>query len=252
MLKVLDLFSGIGGFSLGLERTGGFETIAFCEIDKFCQKVLKKHWPDVPIYEDIKELDGKSIKADVITGGFPCQDISIAGNQAGIGGSRSGLWSELCRIISEVRPQYAIVENVTALLSGDRGRWFGRVLGDLAEIGYDTEWHCIPASAIGAPHRRDRIWIIAYPRRKQWSLPLLSRHDVTEAKRRSTTVWRKNREFSQMASVGYEIYLKRMDKSKSARVDDGIPDWIYRLKACGNSVVPQIPELIGRAILNYD
>ena len=167
-MKVLDLFSGIGGFSLGLERAG-FETVAFCEIEEYPRKVLKKHWPDVPIYEDVRNVTREQLEADgigridVITGGFPCQDISVAGKQAGITGERSGLWGELARIISEVRPRYAIVENVTALLSGDRGGWFGRVLGDLAEIGYDCEWHCIPASELGAHHHRDRVWIIAYP-----------------------------------------------------------------------------------------
>lgn len=133
-LKVLDLFSGIGGFSLGLERTGGFETVAFCEIEKYPQKVLAKHWPGVPIYEDVKELTKKQLDTDgitgidVITGGFPCQDLSVAGKQEGIEAGRSGLWSELCRIISDIRPRYAIVENVTALISGDNGRWFGKFL----------------------------------------------------------------------------------------------------------------------------
>ena len=160
-MRVLDLFSGIGGFSLGLERAG-FETVAFCEIDKKCHKVLNKHWPDVPIFEDVctltKELlDERGITVDVICGGFPCQDISLAGKGAGIEGERSGLWTEYARIISELRPKFVIVENVAALLS----RGLDRVLGDLAEIGYDAEWHCIPASAVGAPHRRDRIWIVA-------------------------------------------------------------------------------------------
>ena len=169
MLKVLDLFSGIGGFSLGLERTGGFETVAFCEIEKFPQKVLAKHWPEVPIYEDVRNVTAKQLRSDgiipnVITGGFPCQDISVAGNQKGMGeGTRSGLWSECARLVGEIRPRYAIFENVTALLSGDNGRWFQRVLFDLSEVGYDAEWHCIPASELGANHHRDRVWIIAYP-----------------------------------------------------------------------------------------
>ena len=170
-LRVLDLFSGIGGFSLGLERTGGFETVAFCEIEDYPRRVLKKHWPGVPIYEDVRDITADQLRADgiaadVITGGFPCQDISTAGRQAGITAERSGLWSELCRIIGEVRPRYAIVENVSNLLSGpgeQRGGWFGVVLADLAEVGFDAEWHCIPASAVGAPHIRDRVWIIAYP-----------------------------------------------------------------------------------------
>ena len=159
-MRVLDLFSGIGGFSLGLERAG-METIAFCEIEPFCRKVLKKHWPDVPIYDDVRKLTNERLRTDgifpdIITGGFPCQDISNAGNQAGIEeGTRSGLWSECARLLREVRPNYAIFENVPALISGDQGRWFQRVLWDISEVGYDAEWHCIPASALGASHRRD-------------------------------------------------------------------------------------------------
>jgi DNA (cytosine-5)-methyltransferase 1 len=163
-LQVLDLFSGIGGFSLGLERTGGFKTVAFCEIEPFPRKVLVKHWPEVPQYEDVRTLTAERLAADgiavdVICGGFPCQDISTAGKGAGLAGERSGLWREIARLVGELRPSYVIVENVSALL----GRGLGTVLGDLAEIGYDAEWHCIPASHVGAPHRRDRIWIVAYP-----------------------------------------------------------------------------------------
>ena len=141
-LRVLDLFSGIGGFSLGLERTGGFETVAFCEIEPFPRKVLAKHWPEVPCYEDVRTLTADALardgitKIDVITGGFPCQDLSVAGKRAGLGeGTRSGLWSEIVRLIGELRPGYLIVENVANLLAGPsekRGGWFGRVLGDLA------------------------------------------------------------------------------------------------------------------------
>jgi len=162
--KVLDLFSGIGGFSLGLQNTGGFETVAFCEIEPFCHKVLKKHWQDVPIYNDIKELNYDTLQADgieptVITGGFPCQDISVAGEQKGIIGERSSLWSEYARLIEDVRPTWAIIENVPTL----RSKGLTLVLQNLSEIGYNAEWHCIPCSSIGGLHRRDRIWIIAYP-----------------------------------------------------------------------------------------
>jgi len=171
MLRVLDLFSGIGGFSLGLERTGGFQTVAFCEINSFCRGVLAKQWAGVPIYDDVQNLDAATLRrdgiaVDVITGGFPCQDLSWAGKRAGIEGEKSGLWSELARLIGDVRPRYAIVENVTNLLGGPsekRGGWFGRVLGDLAAIGYDACWDCIPAASVGAPHVRDRVWIIAKP-----------------------------------------------------------------------------------------
>lgn len=150
-LRLLDLFSGIGGFSLGLERSGGFRTVAFCEIEPFPRRVLAKHWPGVPIYHDIRTLTADllardGIGVDAICGGFPCQDISLAGKGAGIAGTRSGLWSEYARIVGELRPRVVVVENVTALLI----RGLDRVLGDLAALGYDAQWHCIPASYVGA------------------------------------------------------------------------------------------------------
>jgi DNA (cytosine-5)-methyltransferase 1 len=186
-LRVLDLFSGIGGFSLGLERTGGFETVAFCEIEPFPRKVLSKHWPEVPIYEDVRTLTGDTlardgIAVDVITGGFPCQDLSVAGKRAGLGeGTRSGLWSEIVRLIGDLSPRYVIVENVANLLSGPRGKrggWFGRVLGDLAECGYDAEWENIPAAAVGLPHLRERAWFMAYPKQKQRTFPIFSGYEL--------------------------------------------------------------------------
>ena len=138
-MKVLDLFSGIGGFSLGLERAG-METVAFCEIDTFCQKVLRKHWPGIPIFEDVRSLDYDGA-VDVICGGFPCQDLSTSGKQSGIEGNRSGLWAEMFRIISSLQPKYIIIENVANLLNGEKGRWFAKLLNDLASVGYDAEWH---------------------------------------------------------------------------------------------------------------
>ena len=161
-LSVFDVFSGIGGFSLGLEKAG-MQTVAFCEINPFCQKILKKHWTSVPVFSDVSALTAEDFtslpKIDVIAGGFPCQDISCAGKQIGISGKRSGLWKEFRRLIHAIKPSYAIIENVANL----RGNGLITVLQDLWEIGYNAEWHCIPASAIGALHRRDRIWIIAYP-----------------------------------------------------------------------------------------
>ncbi len=161
-MRLLDLFSGIGGFSLGLERAG-FRTVAFCEIEPYPRAVLAKHWPGVPIYEDIRTLSADvlerdGIAVDAICGGFPCQDLSHAGKRAGLEGERSGLWGEYRRLIGEIRPRFVIVENVPGLLS----LGMGTVLGDLSALGYDAVWDCVPASALGAPHRRDRVWIVAH------------------------------------------------------------------------------------------
>lgn len=156
-LTVGSLFSGIGGFDLGLERAG-MRVIWQSEIDPYASAVLRKHWPHVPNHGDIRTITAGTVeRPDVLCGGFPCQDISNAGKRAGIDGDRSGLWSEYARVIGELRPRYVLVENVAALL----GRGLERVLGDLAALGFDAEWHCIPASAVGAPHLRDRIWIVA-------------------------------------------------------------------------------------------
>ena len=174
----IDLFSGIGGFALAA-RWAGLETIAFCENDPYCKKVLRKHWPDVPIHDDITKLDGTGFRdIFLITGGFPCQDISIAGKGAGIDGERSGLWTELHRIISEVRPRFALVENVPALTF----RGGTRVIGDLAEIGYDAEWQIVGADDVGAPHKRKRIWIVAYSDGSRWNTQSLSRTICTGGK----------------------------------------------------------------------
>ena len=160
-MKVLDLFSGIGGFALGLQRAG-FTTKYFCEIDPYCRQVLAKHWPNVSCFEDVRTLRGADLgPIDLICGGFPCQDISLAGKGAGLSGSRSGLWSEYARLIGEVRPKYVLIENVAVL----RSRGLDQVLREIAALGYDAEWHCIPACAVGAPHRRDRVWIVAGPHR---------------------------------------------------------------------------------------
>ena len=266
-MKVLDLFSGIGGFSLGLERAG-MTTVAFCEIDKKAQQVLRKHWPNVPIFEDVctltKELlDERGITIDVICGGFPCQDISLAGKGAGIEGERSGLWTEYARIISELRPKFVIVENVSALLS----RGLDRVLGDLAEIGYDAEWHCIPASAVGAPHRRDRIWIVAYPNansihgRSKSQFPDNSggekicdefgglRSNVADALREGLE---RQWQIACGASAEHENVGNACwwaVEPDVGRVAHGVPARVDRLRQLGNAVIPQIPEMIGRAIM---
>ncbi len=159
-LSVLDLFSGIGGFSLGLESTGKFKTIGFCEKDKFCQKVLQKHWQDTPIYEDIKKLDGTKIKADVITGGFPCQSISIAGKQKGKNDDRF-LFPEMLRVIKETQARWVIGENVQNLLNISNGEILQGIHNDLESIGYEVQTFSISASSQGAWHKRSRVWIVA-------------------------------------------------------------------------------------------
>lgn len=228
-MKILDLFSGVGGFSVGLEKAG-METVAFCEIDKKAKLVLQKHWPSVPIFEDVEKLKGEDVgTVDVICGGFPCQDLSTAGTGKGLAGARSGLWFEFQRLINEIKPKYAIIENVSVL----RSRGLETVLRSLAEIGYDAQWHCISAASIGAPHQRDRVWIIAYP-------------NVSLSKGRSLS--------SRIHEEHAIVVSKDWWKSSSClhRVDDGVPKRVDRLKQLGNAVVPLIPELIGRAIMKVE
>ena len=237
-LRVLDIFSGLGGFSLGLERTGGFETVAFCEIEPFPRKILAKHWPGVPCYEDVTKLTGQQLAADgiavhAICGGFPCQDLSTSGSGLGLDGERSGLWREYFRLICEIRPSYVIVENSPELLDG----WLGDILGSLASVGYNAEWHCIPASHVGAPHSRDRVWIIAYPVSKRQSKSgrlINSIRPTPEAYREADRLVH----FFQGATVPFVC-----------GGHDGLSGSVEQLKALGNAVVPQIPELIGHAIL---
>lgn len=158
MLKVLDLFSGIGGFSLGLERTGGFETVAFCEIEPFPRRVLAKHWPEVPIFQDVRKLTGADIgPVDVICGGYPCQPFSTAGKRQGAADDRH-LWPEFMRLVAELRPAWVIGENVAGHIS----MGLDDVLADLEAEGYACRTFVIPACAVGASHRRDRVWTLAH------------------------------------------------------------------------------------------
>jgi DNA (cytosine-5)-methyltransferase 1 len=221
--------------------------------------VLKKHWPEVPCYHDVRELTADvlrrdGIAVDVICGGFPCQDISSAGSKAGIKGQRSGLWAHYARLVREIRPKFIIVENVAALLA----RGMGTVLGDLAEIRYDAQWQGIPASFLGAPHGRDRIWIIAYPNNE--GEPVSSVHD--EARRlpadgdavHPERAWTEvsvhlARAWWQQERLSWDRVWPDEDSPMGVGVDDGLPERLDRLKSLGNAVVPQIPELIGNAIL---
>jgi DNA (cytosine-5)-methyltransferase 1 len=235
-------------FSLGLERSGGFKTMAFCEIDPYCRAVLKKHWPDVPCYDDIRNLTAETLRrdgiaVDAICGGFPCQDISIAGKGAGIGGERSGLWSEYARLIGEIRPRYVIVENVAALL----GRGMGDVFGNLAALGYDAEWDTVPASELGAPHRRERVWIVAYAPgdRLQRKLRQALAQEMDDISSQALGPWHG-------PGNPFEQWSELLAKPSIRRMADGVPSTLDirpRLRVYGNAVVPQIPEIIGRAIL---
>ena len=280
MMKHLDLFSGIGGFALGLQRTGGFKTVAFCDFDPKTHLVLKKNFPGVPIFNDVKTLKGEDVgTVDIVTGGFPCQDLSVAGKGAGLAGERSGLWYEMHRIIKETKPKWVIAENVSAL----RSKGLDEVLWSLAQIGYDAEWHCIPASAVGAPHRRDRIWIVAYPNLhdgRSWS-SAQSHQRETRVELGSSSAGFIEREtqppMTYTSCEGWEGRLHRwanaqrqgelgyfgcsssMDGQQAqdwwttepsvGRVANGIPNRVDRLKQLGNALVPQIVTMIGTAIL---
>tara|TARA_R100001244_G_scaffold110602_1_gene81751 strand:- start:168 stop:962 length:795 start_codon:yes stop_codon:yes gene_type:complete len=257
-VRVLDLFSGIGGFSLAAKEVWGDDAkiVGHCDIDDYCEQVLAKNFPNTPYFNDVTKLTKQDVgEVDLICGGFPCQDISVAGKGLGIDkGERSGLWSEFNRLIGELRPKYAIIENVAAITS----RGLNIVLRDLAKTGYDAEWQCIGANQIGARHRRERIWIVAYPSsiRPQDE----KTYKELEWQRPSFTSFYPRKQWDKV----------RLFKSKLGRVAYGIPNWIHRyweqeptgvprstinkvnrterLKALGNSVVPQIPMLIMKRI----
>ncbi len=242
MFRVLDLFSGIGGFSLGLERTGGFKTVAFCEIDPFCRRVLAKHWPEVPIYEDVRSLTADAlardrIAVDIIAGGFPCQDLSRAGTGAGIHGPQSGQWGHFARLIGELRPQFVLLENVAALLDGG----MATVCGDLASLGYDAEWDVISACALGAAHMRQRVFLVAYP------------NSIYGRKGLRNTVAHQHRPLQAVYDLeGARACVRARLENPSALYGgaDDAPDRMDRNRAIGNSIYWQIPNLIGCVILD--
>ena len=230
-MHLLDLFSGIGGFSLGLERSGHFRTVAFCELDPWPRSVLRRHWPDVPIYEDVRDLTAARLRADGIRvdamcGGFPCQDISSAGKGAGITGARSGLWKEYARIIDEVRPKYVFAENSPLL----RTRGLGVVLEDLAEMGYHARWGVLGAWHVGAPHKRNRMWVHA-------SNTCLQPVEKKTNKREES--------FSKGSEIRHINVSDMRWKPRPAirRMDDGLAFGLDRLKAIGNGQVPAVAAL---------
>ena len=236
MLRHLDLFSGYGGFALAAGMVGGFETVAFCEIDPWCQRHLRRRWPGVPVYDDVRSIP--RIDCDVLTAGFPCQDISHAGKRAGIEGERSGLWSFIPPIIRDLRPRCVLLENVTALL--DRG--LGRVLGDLAAIGYDAEWDCVGADALGATQHRERIWILAYPDDAGFQGPIWQGqpHEAREE-------WPFAHSEPLRSACGYWPPGPRA-VDDIPRMADGPADRVHRLRALGSGIVPHVAALFLEAI----
>jgi DNA (cytosine-5)-methyltransferase 1 len=276
-MKILDLFSGIGGFSLGLERAG-FETVAFCEIDKYCQEVLKKIW-NKKIYNDVKEITKQKLKSDgiefpeVITGGFPCQPFSVAGSRKGSNDSRY-LWPEMFRIIKEFKPRWIIGENVRNIINIQDGMVFENVCTDLEGEGYEVRAFNIPAAAVNAPHKRERIWILANSRRSIRREQSTRNKESIRSRAHEKTEWSCNTSEIGRPSEGAETVANpsagrrplqeeqistRRDSTQHqswwktepnvGRVADGLPGRIYRLRALGNSIVPQIAEEIGKAIM---
>ncbi len=236
-MRVLDLFSGIGGFSLGLERAG-MRTVAFCEIDPWAQAILRDKFPQREIFGDCREFSYAGERIDLVTAGFPCQDASV-GNVTGLGagGERTGLYREAIRIAGELGCPI-LMENVPGLLV----RGFGDVLRDLAEIGFDAEWECISAREVGAPHLRERLWILAYPSSEG--------REGFESYR--GVLGRVREEIAKHGNAAFEQWGSLVAGEFPLRSGDGLSLGMERrrLHGIGNAVVPQIPEIIGRAILS--
>ena len=294
MLKTLDLFSGIGGFSLGLERTGHFKTVAFCDNDKFSNLVLQKHWKGVKIYNDVKEItkekfitDGIQLP-DIITGGFPCQSFSVAGKQKGTSDSRY-LWPEMFRIIKIFKPRYVIGENVRGIVNIENGMVFETVCSNLEDEGYEVQPFLIPAASVGAPHRRERIWFIAI---REESMVNTEHDGLSTSKIEGSSVASSDNnekgqnETSEFKGTGGSRDSKDVADTRSERLErqlgselqgtregftdgsekqtwwlvepnvgrvaHGVSGRVHRLKALGNSIVPQIVEEIGRAIIKAE
>lgn len=254
MITVGSLFSGIGGLDLGLEQAG-MRTVWQVEYDDWARSKLEENFPNTEKFKDVREVGIHCLgPVDLICGGFPCQDVSKGGKKAGIKeGTRSGLWFEFRRVLSELRPRYALLENVTGLLDGG----IGIVLGDLASLGYDAEWESLPAIAFGAPHLRDRVFIVAHLNGE--------RSIYSEARRLATET--RMQAFRDLGSSDYSWQLRGEAKSgwpfrgfewlpepDVARVVYGVPSdddkqWI---KSLGNAVCPPVAKWIGERIIEFD
>lgn len=233
-----SLFSGIGGFELGAEMAG-IETLWNCELEKFQGKILELRFPHAKRYTDITKTTGLRY-VDIVSGGFPCQDISLAGKREGIRGKRSGLWSEMYRIVREVRPKYVIVENSPALIVSG----LEKILCDLSEIGYDAEWQCISNYAFGYPHKRERLYLIAY------SDKVGLQGDIQKQGRFDSVF----KEWTSDKSVGHTCAKRifEIPAHSDIRNDDGFPDWSHRVGAVGNAVNPCVAKYLFECIKIFD
>ena len=276
---MLDTFAGIGGFSYAATKlVGGYRTTQFIEIDPFCQKILKKHFPFTPIHDDIRTFTAIPGQYDVICGGFPCQSISVAGNRAGITEeSRSGIFYELMRVIRMVRPRFVVLENVAAILNNG----LDIVLGELSQAGYDAEWSVISASSLGACHRRSRWWLVAYPnsfrcRRRSSERCSIQERQVFSGEQEWSEMGSKIERCSTLSSDSNSKRLQRemfsemereiwsegttrcltpdwrsyVSKPILRRGDDGLSYRVDRTKALGNSVVPQVAAIPLKRVLD--
>ena len=274
MLNVVDLFSGIGGFTLGLESTGYFKTIQFVENEKWCQKILNKNFSEVPIHEDIKTYKG--CDADVVVGGFPCQPFSIAGKGKAIQDDRH-LWPDMFRVIKETKPTWVIGENVRNIISISDGMVLEQVYLDLESEGYEVQSFIIPASAVNAPHQRYRTWIVAYSRRTLQSRAKFRRKneneigkgyanqserssktsesDVADTDSKGLQRTKQHETYNGETKTQYTTAKCFEEKGyywefepNVGRVANGIPNRVDRLRGLGNAIVPQIAYQIGMAI----
>jgi len=279
-LTVGSLFSGIGGFDLGLERAG-MDIRWQVERDPWCQKILAKHWPDVPRYGDVTTLTGDELEpVDLICGGFPCQPVSLAGQQKGTDDDR-WLWPEFQRLVGLLGPRYVLVENVPGLFTANDGHAFGEVIGDLADLGYDCEWTMLSAADVGAPHLRKRVWIVAdaeshdggswseqtrreaRPRSRRPHRSQSNHPDVADADRQRCVGGRQPEQREQQGSRMGKPHRRLSDgrvfdapvggqwttEPDVGRVAHGVPRRVDRLRGLGNAIVPQCAEWIGRLIV---
>ena len=249
MLTFGSLFAGIGGIDLGLERAG-MRCAWQVEIDDYCRRVLAKHWPNVRRYDDVRTFPPtapEEWRCDLIAGGFPCQDISEA-NPGGLAlaGNRSGLWKEFARIVRVVGPRFVVVENVPALL----WRGMGDVLRDLASMGFDAEWCVLSACAFGAPHARERVFIVAYPQRAFWGPSGAKECGLDYRSVRLCGGWRTEKKDAGRFGIRLETDRGEWESEPLlGRVVNGLPHRLDRNTGLGNAVVPQIAEWLGRRIL---